>query len=775
MSAARIRADEVVTSLGRIRGLQIEVGKLVSEEWEEACGPTPAPGPLDLRDWDRKLLSRYRPMYAPFCDMCCLCTYGKCDLSQGKKGACGIDIESQQGRIILLACCIGASAHGSHARELVETLIKKHGPDHPVDVGDRIHVEAPLTRLIHGSRPTTLADLLPALEYGERELMGLLSSTHTGQEGNHLDFESKSLHISMIDHMFMEIADLAQVVALPYPKGDADAPLIDIGMGCIDTGKPVILAIGHNVLPGAEVIEYLEKQGMEQQVELAGICCTALDLSRYSKAAKVIGPLSKQLRFIRMGITDVIIVDEQCVRADVLEEAKKLETPVIATTSKICYGLGDRTQDSADEIVRDLVEHKIPGALIRDEAKTGEVAVRAAVELHRKGHGKKPDAKRLSSMAGRCTDCGACVRECQSNLDIPTAMARAAEGDFSLFDSFYELCIGCGRCESACPQQMPIVNMINEGASVRISKEKFKLRAGRGPIQDLEIRKVGAPIVLGEIPGVIAFVGCPNYPNGYKEIGEMAKIFLDRRYIVTASGCSAMDLATYTDGEGKSLYELYPGDFDGGCLSNVGSCVANAHISGAAIKVASIFAGRRLRGNFEEIADYVLNRVGAVGIAWGAMSQKAASIATGFNRLGIPAIVSGQASKYRRTYVGRQDKDEDWWVYDARDGSKVRSEPAPLHLLYIADSKEDAIVAGAKLCIRPNDTSKGRQIKLNHYIDLHKKYFASMPDDLHLFVRTQTDIPIIMKAEVLERLKERNWEPKRIPDPTLVERLVRGR
>ncbi len=775
MSAARIKADEVVTSFGRIRGLEIKVGKVLVEEWEEVCGPTPAPGPLDLREWDRKLLSRYRPMYAPFCDMCCLCTYGKCDLSNGKKGACGLDIESQQGRIILLACCIGASAHGAHARELVERLVEKYGPGHPINLGDKIQVEAPLVRLIHGSKPTTLADLLPPLEYGERQLMDLLSATHTGQEGSYMDFESKSLHISMIDHMFMEIADLAQVVALPYPKGDADAPLVDIGLGCIDPAKPVILAIGHSVLPGAEVIEYLERNGLQEDVEVAGICCTALDLSRYSKATKVIGPLSKQLRFIRMGIADVIIVDEQCVRADVLEEAKKLKTPVIATTAKICYGLQDRTNDPADEIVRDLVQDKAPGALITDEAKAGEVAVRTAIELHKKGHGKKLDAERLSSMAVRCTECEACVRECQSNLDIPKAMARAAEGDFSLFEEFYERCTGCARCESACPQHMPIINMINEGASGRISKEKFKLRAGRGPIQDVEIRKVGAPIVLGEIPGVVAFVGCPNYPGGYKEIGEMARIFLDRRYIVTASGCSAMDLATYADEEGKSLYERYPGDFDGGCLCNVGSCVANAHISGAAIKVASIFAGRRLRGNFEEIADYVLNRVGAVGIAWGAMSQKAASIATGFNRLGIPAIVSSQASKYRRTYVGRQDKNEDWWVYDARDGSRIQTEPAPLHLLYVADSKEDAIVAAAKLCIRPNDTSKGRQIKLTHYVDLHRKYLGSMPEDLHLFVRTQADIPITMKTEILQLLKDRNWEPRKIPDPTLLERLVRGR
>ncbi|HDZ17605.1 MAG TPA: hypothetical protein ENH75_04910 [archaeon] len=45
------------------------------------------------------------------CDMCCLCTYGKCNLSKGRKGACGIDIATQNARIVEIACCIGAACH----------------------------------------------------------------------------------------------------------------------------------------------------------------------------------------------------------------------------------------------------------------------------------------------------------------------------------------------------------------------------------------------------------------------------------------------------------------------------------------------------------------------------------------------------------------------------------------------------------------------------------------------------------------------------------------
>ena len=191
----------------------------------------------------------------------------------------------------------------------------------------------------------------------------------------------------------------------------------------------------------------------------------------------------------------------------------------------------------------------------------------------------------------------------------------------------------------------------------------------------------------------------------------------------------------------KLFTRRYPGGFEAGGVLNVGSCVSNPHIAGAAIKIASIFAKRNLRGNYEEIADYIHNRVGAVGLAWGAMSQKAASIASGFWRLGVPVVVGPHGSKYRRMLLGRADKKEDWYVYDARTGDKVYAGPTPEHLFTTAETKEEVMVMLAKLCFRPNDTTKGRSMKLTHYIDLHKRYYGVMPDDIHLFIRTRWTYP----------------------------------
>jgi acetyl-CoA decarbonylase/synthase complex subunit alpha len=775
-----MKIKELKTDIGVIKDLELSFGRVFEEVWEEPMGPTPFPSLTTLRPWDMKLLNRYKPMYLPFCDLCCFCTFGKCDLTAGKRGACGIDIAAHSSRFLLLSCCIGSSTHIGHARHMVDYLIMKYGRRHPINVGGlNVEVEAPVIRLVCGIKPEILGDLEDALNYVENQLTHLLSTIHIGQEGSHVDFESKILHAGMIDHVALEIADVAQVSALGFPKADPEAPLVDLGLGTIDTQKPVILCIGHNVLPAANVVDYLSERGLRDEVEVCGLCCTAHDVTRYDVKAKIVGPIIWQLRFVRSGVPDVVIIDEQCVRSDIFDEAQKIKAPVIMTTEKICMGVPNRTGDPADEIVEDLVSGRVPGVLILDPEKVGEVAVKTALQVApvRNKFKSIPDVNEIIESSKPCVNCTTfeCRRSCPNNLPIPASLKAAADANLEKLAELYEACISCGRCEEVCPSHQPIISFIMKACETKLKNEIFKVRAGRGAIQDVEIRNVGSPIVLGEIPGVIAFVGCANYPNGERDVAKMCMTFANRRYIVVASGCAAMSIGRYKNEEGKTLYEMFPGDFEAGGIVNVGSCVANSHIAGAVIKIASIFAKRRLRANYEEIADYILNRVGAVGVAWGAMSQKASAIANGFNRLGVPVIAGPQGIKYRRLALGRRENVEDWYVYDARTGERVYVGPVPEHLYYVAETKEEAMVMIAKLCMRANDTTKGRAIKLTHYIDLHRRFFGTVPDDIHLFVRTQADIPITMKDEILEILKEKRWKERIVPDPTLLPRMIRRR
>ena len=772
----RVKIGEMKTSTGLVKNLELSIGKIVDDSWKEPMGPTPMPSLTTLRDWDMKLLNKYKPFYMPACDLCCLCTFGKCDLTAGKRGACGLDIGAQSSRIVLLACSIGAATHTGHARHVVDHLIEKYGRRYPLDVGGlNVKVEAPVTRLVTGIKPETLGDLEEVLEYCETQITHCLSAAHTGQEGNNLDFESKAFHAGMADQVGMEVADIAQVSTLNFPKADPEAPLIEMGIGTVDTTKPVIMCIGHNVVPSVGIIDYMKESKLDDKMEVVGLCCTAFDNTRYYDRAKIVGPISWQLRFIRGGFADVVVLDEQCVRTDMFNEAEKVKAPVIAASEKNCMGFKDRTKDPADEIVADLVSGKEPGVLILDPEKVGEVAVKVAKQIAplRKKTKALPALDEIKTLAKTCRQCNLCQRSCPQDLKIPAALKAAAEGEIAPLTALYEECIGCGRCEEVCPVKLQIHSFIVKAGQQFMVEETNLCRAGRGAVQDVEIRNVGSPIVMGEIPGILAVVGCSNYPHGGKDVYDICREFALRRYIVVTSGCSAMSAGSYKNEEGKTLYEEFPGGFEAGGVLNVGSCVANAHIAGAAIKVANIFAKRPLRGNYEEIADYIHNRLGAVGLAWGAYSQKAASIASGFWRLGVPVLVGPHGSKYRRMLLGREDKPENWEVYDARTGNKVNVGPAPEHLFQTVETPQEAMVAIAKLCIRPNDTWKGRSIKLSHYIDLHKRHYGIMPPDIHIFVRTMADVPMTMKDEITSVLKAKGWKETVIPDPTLLPRMVR--
>jgi acetyl-CoA decarbonylase/synthase complex subunit alpha len=774
---AKIKIDSYKGPLGSIKGFELTTGKVSygdETEWEP-MGPTPKPHIPTLRSWFFKLMERYKPFYMPICDMCCLCTFGKCNLSKGRTGACGINMETQQSRIVEIACCIGASCHSAHGDHLLHWLKDKYG-NVPINFGNNIAVEMPLTRLIIGMKPETLEDLEEAMEWVHYTITHLLASGHTGQESSYLDYEAKSFLAGLADSVGMEISDAVQIAAYGFPMGDPNVPIVELGMGTMDTAnKATILMIGHNVAPGIELVDYIREKGYDNKLDVGAICCTAHDLTRYYDGAKVIGSMSRQLHFIRSGLADVVMVDEQCVNLRSFDEAQKVGAPFIATNEKIMGGFPDRTNDPVEKIVDDLVSGKMPGVLILDPIKAGTVAAETAIKIKplRKAKSGVPDEQGCIDMAYHCNGCNNCQRNCPNDLPLVEGVRRVKEGDFSVLATAFDDCLGCGRCEAECMKGVSPLTLIMYAGREKIRNEKFNCRVGRGPIMDTEIRNVGAPIVLGEIPGIVAIIGCANYGKDIHELHTMAEEFCKRNYIVVVSGCGAMDIGLVKDEEGKTLYDRFPGDFDRGGLVNVGSCVSNPHITGAACKVANIFARRPLRGNYEEIADYILNRVGAVGVAWGAMSQKAASIASMANGLGIPAVIGPHAAEYRRMYLGRNYDEDTWKVFNARDGTPGHSiGPGPEHLLVTAETIEDAICLVAKLALRPADNSKGRMIKLSHWIDLERKYKGvDFPEDLEKFVRVEADIPISIKTEVTAYLEKKGWKPKELIDPTLLERL----
>ncbi|MBI3583693.1 MAG: hypothetical protein HY096_07065 [Nitrospinae bacterium] len=652
-----------------------------------------------LRDWDFLLLKRYSPQYFKKEDECSLCTYGPCKIDEKRKGVCGIGLNAHLSRMSLFTAVTGAAGHASLAETITSELIEKFGSNYPLTLSNGEPVQTPLIRLICGFKPKVLSDMQIVTSYINREITSLLSVLNMGQEGDWMDFESKTLHAGMLDNLSLEVIDMSQIAAFQFPSNNPNTPIAEYGMRNAEFGskKPSILCIGHNSITGIEIMQYLDENNLSEKIDLYGLCCMATDMSRTPKGGvKIAGNQRDQLKFIKSGIANVIVLDSQCVRTDILHHASKMGIPVIATNPESCLGLPDRTGDETEKIVDDLLSQREAGVLIFDKKKIAQVA--AETSIRRK---KIPNSK----------------------FQIPN----------------------------------------------------YKIRVGRGAISDIEIKNVAPPIVMGEIPGIIGFLGCPNYsphpdplPQGERGDGllEMARALIDRDYIVTSGGCTAIDLAE-VDADGKSLYEETTGNFDAGGFTNLGSCVSASHLLGAAIKIASVMLHRQIDGNYKEIADYILNRVGVVIIIWGPMSQKAYATATGANRLGIPVIFGNKGERYGRMLEGNNSCG--WEVTDMRNKREVFAGPTPAHLMTTADSPSEALALAAKLCMRSNDTSKGRQTKLKNYIELDKLFSGnSLPDDIHLFVRTKYDMPSEYKDSISHELEKRNWKPAWIPDPTLL-------
>jgi len=768
-------------SIEDLESVQITIENIVGAAKEAAAeedlgpmGPTPFPGIATLRDWSFTLFDRYEPVYTPMCDQCCYCTFGPCNLEGNKKGACGIDMKGQAAREFFLRCITGCACHSAHGRHLLNHIIDLFGEDMPINMGAS-NVIAPNIQLVTGQQPTTLGDLKPIMEYVEEELGQLLATIHAGQEGAAIDYDNKSMVAGLLDHVGMEVSDIAQVTALGFPKSDPEAPLVEVGMGTMDPDKPTIIAIGHNVAGVTYIMDYMEDNDLTEKMEIGGLCCTAFDMTRYKREdrqapyAKIVGTMSKELKVVRSGIPDVIVLDEQCVRADLVAEGQKLNIPVIASNDKIMYGLPDRTNEEVDAIVADITSGAIPGCVMLDYDKLGELVPRLALEMApiREGISSIPTDEEMEALVGKCADCGECKLACPEELDIPEAMAAAKEGDLNALEALHDLCVGCRRCEQVCNKGIPVLDVIEKAAQKAIAEEKGLVRAGRGQVSDAEIRAEGLNLVMGTTPGVIAIIGCSNYPAGSKDVYNIAEELLNRNYLIAVSGCSAMDIGMYKDDDGKTLYERFPGRFERGNILNTGSCVSNAHISGTAHKVAAIFAGRNLSGNLAEIADYTLTRVGAVGLAWGAYSQKAAAIGTGCNMFGIPAVLGPHSSKYRRALIAKNYDESKWKVYDSRDGSEMAIPPAPEFLITTAETWQEATVMMAKNCIRPSDNNMGRSIKLTHWMELSQKFFGIMPEDWWKYVRHEADIPLSKRESLLKILEadhgwEIDWKKKKI-------------
>ena len=91
-----------------------------------------------------------------------------------------------------------------------------------------------------------------------------------------------------------------------------------------------------------------------------------------------------------------------------------------------------------DAIIEDLKSGKIPGCVMLDYEKLGELVPRLAMEMapirEAEGITAIPTDEEMAALVAKCVECGECVLACPEELDIPAAMELAKEGDYSALE-----------------------------------------------------------------------------------------------------------------------------------------------------------------------------------------------------------------------------------------------------------------------------------------------------------------------------------------------------
>ncbi len=742
----RINLDEV---LGDIRGEEIEniatdilqeMGERRLKQWKPKLNIFAHAS--DIAEWDNVLLNRYCPVYANI------------------KKEYGSDSGLQD-------AYKGLSRQLAFARDLLDFAIKLFGRDKEIDLGRSITYPTLNTSMLTGFYGKNLEDMDRALSYAESQLSELLISDYSATEK---EIEEKTLHAGSLIFLAMEITESIKMCCFNFFNAGrhaateySDFPPVEteVGIGAVDTTKPVVVFIGNNFLPAWFAIEHIRKEGLGDAIEICGVGAVGHDIPRFYKRGKVLTSGIKARKVFRTGIPDVVVVSDLCFEFDILAEAKRVDAKVVVHRYKVGNEFEDRSEDSVSDILHDIVENDLPGVQLTIPEKAGVLAVKLAMEIKKKGKRKGNyllSEERLKEEASRCKLCDTCFEVCPSRL----ALSKAIKEGVKALADIYDNCIFCGECERACPEGIPIVDLITSAASIagKLREDNYLMRAGRGPMSELEWRDLTFGIILGgNGPGMINIIGCGNYPGSEREVAEIARYFLERNALVTLSGCVAAEVAKYFDAEEKKyLFEQYiaAGVLKG--LVNFGGCTAISHVPSAVYRGALVGSGYVPKANWTQIADYLYARLPVVVIMWGAGSEEMYSVASGLVRSGIPVVVGPSGFKFKRFLMGDKYDRSKWWMYDGVGGEKKEVEPCPTHMLVPVETKEEAIAMSAKLLHRPLALRDPRLASLEAENEAHKIFFDEYPDDWHLYVRSEQELHVMRKVELLRKLeKEHGW------------------
>jgi len=355
--------------------------------------------------WDRKKRMQPQCVFGLSGICCRICTMGPCRITKkAERGICGATADVIVARNFARMVAGGAAAHSDHGRGIVKTILdlaqgktsgfeildpeklKKLANEHDVETMDRDIMEiaeevAGKSLGEFGQQDGELRFMQRAPENTkemwrkqgimprgvDREIVEIMHRTHIGVDNDHRNIIRQALRASLADGWggSMIATDFSDVLfGSPKPIRARS------NLGVLKKDEINIIVHGHDPTLSDMILRAVRDPELHKQAEeagakginLGGICCTATEiLMRHG--IPVVGNFLQQELAIVTGVTDLMVVDVQCIMPAVVDIAKHFHTEVITTSPKakftgatfVDYEHGDPL-DTAKKIVQMAIE-----------------------------------------------------------------------------------------------------------------------------------------------------------------------------------------------------------------------------------------------------------------------------------------------------------------------------------------------------------------------------------------------------------------------------------